>query len=101
MKPKQLLKNFKEEESEILRKFGEVFYLSGSMMCEGKTARQTFASVSRRFPEYLDFSYDARFFGLLSSQMEAVFSRMAEKNFEHYSCSSKTFNCMGTVHGIP
>lgn len=78
---KQIFTEIAKDEPEILRKVGEIFYLSGNVVCEGKTLRQTMASVSKRFPSYLSFDYDARFFGLLSSKMEAVFSMMAEKGY--------------------
>ncbi len=72
------LATLEQKESEVIRKLAELMYLSGLIICEGKTARQMVANTSLYDPDYLSFTYDARFFGLVSSQIEAAFSRMSE-----------------------
>ena len=63
---------------EMIRRMCVVFYLSGGIIGETKTARHLFASINHHFPEFLSFTYDARFFGLASSEMEILFQEMIE-----------------------
>src|SRR5438445_1873416 len=91
---KQALENYTNNETEIIKKISEIFYLSGSLVCEGKTSRQVVANAQRAFQNdnYLSFTYDARFFGLASSQLEAVYAKMAEMGYLQQQFNVKKAN---------
>src|SRR3972149_3558357 len=82
----ELTRELLHEESEsekLVHKLLVMLYLAGGYFNEGKTARATVLNLSsdKRFSDLLNIRYDARFFGLVSSEVEAALSRAFELGY--------------------